>query len=78
MFLLGSKMKEVRFMCLINWCKQNNADQDMIDWLINLTKKKPYTDEEIIEAINKVYELNILTLKETVALICGNETMELK
>ena len=54
-------------------------DEDIADWLVELQNNTPYTDEEIIEAIEKLYAVGTkcsISLKEVVALITANEMMD--
>lgn len=67
-------------MTIDEWTKKYNNRE--IGRLLNkLQWKTPYTDEEIIEAIDKVFSIAAqtgMTLQECVELIVANETMALR
>ena len=67
-------------MTIDEWTKKYKNRE--IGRLLNkLQWKTPYTDEEIIEAIDKVFSIGVqigMTLQECVELIVANETMALR
>lgn len=68
------------------WYEKYDRNIDIVNLIDYLQKVKPYTDEEIIEAIEKIKKIIIdsnccgipLTLKDIINLIVVNETCELK
>lgn len=68
-------------MSLDDWIKYFHGDIDAVNTVYYLQKVKPYTDEEIIDAIEKIEKVAFqvgLTRIDVVKEILGNETMSLK
>ena len=66
---------------LIDWYKENNVDLETIEWIESLRRNTPYTNDEIIEAVNEVYRVGKqcgLTFKQSVACVCAVENGVLK
>lgn len=73
-------MEEAINLTIDEWTKKYNNKE--VGRLLNkLQWQTPYTDEEIIEAIDKVFFIGVqigMTLQECVELIVANETMVLR
>ena len=68
-------------MSLDDWINYFHGDMDAINAVYYLQKIKPYTDEEIIDAIDKIEKVAFqvgLTRVDVVKTILGNEIMTLK
>jgi len=63
------------------WYKKNNLGEEEINLIEYLRRNKPYTDKEIMEAIEKVHEIGGrcgLSIKDAVHAVAINEIATLK
>jgi hypothetical protein len=68
-------------MTLEDWINYLNHDMDAVNAVYCLQKQKPYTDEEIIDAIEKIEKVGTkcgLTRADIIKTILINETTTLK
>lgn len=68
-------------MTLDEWIKYFNGDMDAVNVVYYLQKEKPYTDEEIIDAIDKIEKVASqcgLNKTDVVKMIFYNETTSLE
>ncbi len=68
-------------MDITEWYKKNKLGKEKISLIEYLRRNKPHTDKEIMEAIEKVYEIGGrcgLSIKDAVHAVAVNEIATLK
>jgi hypothetical protein len=66
---------------MIRWNEVLGENKDLIEAMYDFKKQTLYTDEQILDTINKVYNVGLrcgVSFEEAVWLVIANETMILQ